>query len=239
MSLNSNNPVARERTFQLAAADVDAGTMSLTGAINKTGILLVILVASSAFAWTQESPLLSLVGAIGGLIAAIVLIFNPRMAPWLAPTYAVLEGLLVGTASVFAERAYPGIPGNALALTFGTLGLMLFCYRTGILRATPLFQRVIIFSTFAIAITYVVDIVLMLFGMSVPMIHQSTPIGIGFSVITTGVAAMNLILDFDLFEKNATRSPRYMEWYCGFSLLVTLVWLYLEMLRLLGKLSKR
>ncbi len=235
----SQNPVARERTFQLAREDAAQGTMSVTGAINKSGILLLILVASSAFAWEQANPTLGIAGGILGFIAAIVLSFNPSMAPWLAPAYAALEGLLVGTVSVAAEYAYPGIPGNAVALTFATLALMLLCYRVGLLRATPVFRRVVIFATMAIALTYLVDIVLALFHMPMPMIHEAKPIGIVFSLIVTGVAAMNLILDFDLFERNANRSPRYMEWYCGFTLLVTLVWLYLEMLRLLSKLNKR
>jgi uncharacterized YccA/Bax inhibitor family protein len=201
--------------------------------------LLLILVASSAFAWNQESWVLGMGGGLAGFVAALVLTFRPAMAPWLAPTYAALEGLMVGTISAAAELAYPGIPGNAVALTFATLGLMLFCYRVGWLRATPVFRRVVILATMAIAVTYLIDMVLMLFHISMPMIHEARPIGIAFSVLVTGVAAFNLILDFDLFERNVRRSPAYMEWYCGFSLLVTLVWLYLEMVRLLGKLSKR
>lgn len=235
----SKNPVVRERTWQLAQQDVATGTMSLTGAINKTGILLLILVASSAFAWNAASPALGMIGGLVGFGVAIFLSFNPARAPYLAPAYAALEGLLVGTVSVMVEYAHPGIPGNAVALTFAVLAVMLVCYRTGLLRATPMFQRIVIFTTLAIAAVYVVDMVLMLFGTSIPMLHQSTPLGIGISVAITGVAALNLILDFDLFERNSYRSPKYMEWYCGFTLLVTLVWLYLEMVRLLSKLSKR
>jgi len=237
----SKNPVVRARTWDLAReeAGTTTGTMSLSGAINKTGILLLILVASSAFAWTQESPMLGMVGALCALGCAIFLSFNPVRAPILAPAYAAFEGLLIGTFSVFMEYKYPGIPGNAMALTFAVLAVMLVCYRTGLLRATTMFQRVVVFATFAIAITYLVDMVMSLFGMAVPMLHQSSPLGIGISVVITGVAAMNLILDFDLFERNANRSPKFMEWYCGFALLVTLVWLYLEMVRLLSKLSKR
>jgi uncharacterized YccA/Bax inhibitor family protein len=116
---------------------------------------------------------------------------------------------------------------------------MLASYKMGVLRATPMFQKVVVFSTLAIALVYLVDLVMMLFGTRMTMIHESSPVGIGFSVIVTGVAALNLILDFDLFERNAERSPKYMEWYCGFSLVLTLVWLYMEMLRLLSKLSKK
>jgi uncharacterized YccA/Bax inhibitor family protein len=235
----SKNPMVRERTWQLAQEDAGTGTMSITGAINKTGILLAILIASSVFAWQQESAGLGMAGGLLGFVAAIFLSFNPAQAPWVAPVYAVLEGLLVGTISVFAEARYPGIPGNAVAMTFGTLAIMLACYRTGLLRATPMFKRVVIFATLAIALTYIVDLVLMMFGLSIPALQSSSPLGIGISVVITGVAALNLILDFDLFERNSHRSPKYMEWYCGFSMLVTLVWLYLEMVRLLSKLNRK
>lgn len=236
---DSKNPVVRERTWQLAQQDIDTGTMSITGAINKTGILLVILAISSAFAWNQENPMLAMVGGLLGFGAAIFLSFNPSQATWLAPVYAALEGLLVGTVSVFTEIRYPGIPGMAVAMTFATLAVMLVCYRTGLLRATPMFRRVVIFTTLAIAAVYFVDLIMMLFGLSIPILQSASPLGIGISVVITGVAAMNLILDFDLFERNSYRSPKYMEWYCGFSMIVTLVWLYLEMVRLLSKLSRR
>jgi len=235
----SKNPVVRERTWQLAQVGADTGTMSITGAINKTGILLIILAASSAFAWMQENPVLGMGGGLIGFAVAIFLSFNPAQATWLAPVYAALEGLLVGTVSVFTEYKYPGIPGTAVALTFATLAVMLVCYRTGLLRATPMFRRVVVLSTCAIAVTYLVDMVLMFFGLSIPILQSASPLGIGISVVITGVAAMNLILDFDLFERNASRSPKYMEWYCGFSMIVTLVWLYLEMVRLLSKLNRK
>jgi uncharacterized YccA/Bax inhibitor family protein len=236
---DSTNPTLRSKTFDIARSDAAAGTMTMTGAINRAGILLLILMASSAFAWSQENPGLLMVGAIGGLIAAIVLSFKPALAPWLAPTYAAVEGLAIGTLSVMTERSYPGIPGNAMALTFGTLAVMLMCYRAGILRATPMFMRVIMFATFAIMLTYMVNMIMSFFGASIPMIHDASPLGIGFSVVVTLIAAFNLIIDFDMFERNARGAPKYMEWYCGFALLTTLVWLYVEILRLLSKLNRR
>lgn len=235
---SSGNPTLK-RAFQLAREDAGSGTMTLTGAINKAGILLMILIASSAFAWNAENPSLMFIGLIGGLITALTLSFNPSWAPMAAPAYAVLEGLALGTVSKFAEMRYPGIAVNAMALTFGTMGVMLACYRTGLLRATPVFQRTIILATAGIAILYIVSLVMSLFGMSIPMLHDASPLGIGISVVITGIAAFNLILDFDLFERNSYGSPKYMEWYCGFSLLVTLVWLYIEILNLLNKLNRR
>jgi uncharacterized YccA/Bax inhibitor family protein len=240
MMNESKNPVMRAQTFNDARVNATTGTMTMSGAINKSGILLVILVASAAFAWNAESMGLGMMGMILGLITCFVLVYNPARAPFLAPLYAVMEGLVVGTISVFTEIRYPGIAGNAAMMTFAVLGLMLGCYRAGILRATPMFTRIAVFATFAIMITYMVDMILGFFGHAVPMVHEGSPLGIGLSVVICGVAAMNLILDFDVFERSANaRTAKYMEWYCGFTLLVTLVWLYLEMLRLLQKISKR
>jgi uncharacterized YccA/Bax inhibitor family protein len=235
----SNNPVVRENTFAWGRELAGTQSMTVAGAINKTGILLLILVATSIFAWNAESSMLGMIGAFGGFGCAIWLSRNPAKAPVLAPIYAGLEGLMVGTFSVFMEAAYPGIPGNAVAMTFAVLGVMLICYRVGLLRATPMFTRVVMFGTMAVMVVYLIDFVLGFFHMPIPMIHEGKPIGIVFSLIVIGLAAMNLILDFDMFERNATRSPKYMEWYCGFALIVTLVWLYLEMVRLLSKLNRR
>lgn len=237
--MESKNPSVRKNTFQFAAEELAAGTMTMSGAINKSGFLLMILVATAALNWSLESPLLALAGGLLGLISVLVIVFNKRLSPYLAPAYAAFEGLTIGFISVLADRAYPGVAANAMTLTFATLGLMLFCYRMGILRATPMFKRVVVFATLAIALTYLVNLVMGFWGARIAMIHEASPVGIAFSVIVTGVAALNLILDFDLFERNAERSPKYMEWYCGFSLLITLVWLYLEMIRLLGKLNKK
>jgi uncharacterized YccA/Bax inhibitor family protein len=237
--METSNPSVKKGTFDFPATAFAEGRITLSGAINKSGLLLIILVAAAAFAWTTPNPAFAMVGGILGFITALGVIFKPNWAPTLAPLYAVFEGLALGTISVMMEAAYPGIATNAMALTLATLALMLGCYRLGLLRATPMFQRVAVLATGAIAITYIVDMILGFFGHSVQMIHEGSPIGIAFSVIVVGVAAMNLILDFNMFEQNATRSPKYMEWYCGFALMMTLVWLYLEMLRLLSKFSRR
>lgn len=237
--MESKNPSVRKNTFAFATDELAAGTMTMSGAINKSGFLLMILIASAALNWNLQSPILGIAGMILGLVAVIAIVMKRSLSPYLAPAYAALEGLSIGFISVIMDRAYPGIAANAMTLTFSVLGLMLFCYKMGILRATPAFQRVVVFATLGILVTYLVDLVMMFFGTRVPMIHESSPVGIAFSVIVVGVAALNLILDFDVFERHAERSPKYMEWYCGFSLLVTLVWLYIEMLRLLTKLNKR
>lgn len=237
--METSNPSLQEKTFRYPTDAYAEGTMTLSGAINKAGLLLVILCAGAAVAWNYPNPFFAMGGAIGGLICAMILIFKPNLAPTLAPVYAVCEGLTLGIVSLVAEQRYPGIAGNAMTLTFATLGLMLLCYRMGLLRATPVFQRVLLFATGAICITYFVDLIMGFFGHGIPMIHEGTTTGIVFSVIVVGIAALNLILDFDMFERQADRAPKYMEWYCGFALLVTLVWLYLEMVRLLMKTSNR
>ena len=156
----------------------------------------------------------------------------------LAPVYAVFEGALLGAISSVFNAKYQGIAFQAAALTLGVLGVMLVLYRTGVLRATQKFMVVVMAATGAISLVYLVSMVMSLFGKSIPMIHDSGPIGIGFSVVVVAVAALNLILDFAIIESGVQRgAPKYMEWYAGFSLLVTIVWLYLEILRLLSKLN--
>jgi uncharacterized YccA/Bax inhibitor family protein len=236
--LESNNPAFRKNTFAFEASDV--GQMTMSGAINKAGFLFLILMAGAFIGWNLENPLVMFGGAIGGLIAAFVTIFKRELAPYTSPVYAFLEGCFLGSISIVYETRYPGLAANAMTLTFGILGLMLLCYRLGILRATPMFTRTVVFATIGIALVYVIDMVLSLFGTEIGFIHSTGLVGIIGSVIIAGVASLNLILDFDTFERAAAgRSPKYMEWYCGFALLLTLVWIYIEMLRLLSKLSKR
>jgi uncharacterized YccA/Bax inhibitor family protein len=236
--LESNNPAFRKNTFSFVGEE--AGSMTMSGAINKTGILFVILMIGAAFGWSAESSLLLWGGMIAGLIAAFTIIYKRELAPYVAPIYAFAEGLFLGTLSVTYEAKYPGLAANAMTLTFGIMGVMLLCYRLGILKATPRFQKAVVIATMGIMVVYLVDFGMSFFSSGIPMIHQSGVLGIGISVVISGIAALNLILDFDLFEQ-ATKSgaPKFMEWYCGFSLLVTLVWIYVEMLRLLSKLSRR
>jgi uncharacterized YccA/Bax inhibitor family protein len=181
-----------------------------------------------------------MVGVIGGLIAAMVTIFKKEWAATTTPIYAGLEGLALGGISAVFEARFPGLVSQAVFLTFGTLGALLLAYRSGLIRATENFKLGVFAATGGIAVIYLINFVMSFFGSSIPMIHSSGTVGIVFSVIVVGVAALNLVLDFDFIEQGAKRgAPKYMEWYGAFGLLVTLVWLYLEILRLLAKLQER
>ena len=216
--------------------------MTLQGVVNKTGILLLLCLGAAAFAWTHpdlRAPLV-LVGLIGGFIACMVGIFKPATSPIAAPIYAVLEGCCLGAISQVIEMRYHGIVVNAMLLTFGVLGLMLMLYTTRTIRVTDKLVKGVMVATAAVALVYVVDMVLNMFGTRVAYIHESGAIGIGISLVIVGIAAFNLLVDFAVIEQNVSAgSPRFMEWYCGMALLVTLVWLYLELLRLLSKLRSR
>jgi uncharacterized YccA/Bax inhibitor family protein len=216
--------------------------MTLQGVVNKTGILLLLCLGAAAFAWTHpdlRGPLV-LVGLIGGFIACMVGIFKPATSPIAAPIYAVLEGCCLGAISQVIEMRYHGIVVNAMLLTFGVLGLMLMLYTTRTIRVTDKLVKGVMVATAAVALVYVVDMVLNMFGTRVAYIHESGAIGIGISLLIVGIAAFNLLVDFAVIEQNVSNgSPRFMEWYCGMALLVTLVWLYLELLRLLSKLRSR
>jgi len=244
--MDSNNPVFNEKSLGkiLNSERVDTDAMTVTGAINKTGLLFLLLVAGASVSWNLAGQpmgmMLSVGGMIVGLILCLMISFNPARAPVFAPIYAMAQGLTIGWISAMYNARIPGLVFNAMILTVGCLGLMLFLYRTGILKATQRFVAVLVGATMAIFLTYLVDMVMMMFGHPIAFIHQGGPIGIGFSVIVVGVAALNLILDFDMIEKSAARrAPKFMEWYAGFAVMVTIVWVYLEILRLLSKLSKR
>jgi uncharacterized YccA/Bax inhibitor family protein len=238
--METSNPLLKRES-----AFVQEGTESMTfdGALFKAAVLLLLCVTAGAFAWASpaevQMPLL-LVGALGGFVVAIVAVFQRTWSPALAPTYAILEGLALGVISYMMEAAYHGIVLNAVLLTFGVLALMLLLFTSRAIRVTPGLKVGIIAATGAIALVYLVDIVLRIFGMHVPFINETGPLGIGISLVITGVAAFNLLLDFDAIEQGIrARAPKYMEWYCGLALLITLVWLYLELLRLLSKLQRK
>ena len=239
----SGNPALKADTFT-SARTFGAETMTLEGSVNKTGIALVVLIACAALQWNhlfgEAMPLVMLVGVIGGFVIALVTAFKKEWAPVTTPLYAALEGLALGGISLVFEARYPGIVINAVGLTFGTLAALLLAYRSGLVRATENFKLGIFAATGGIAILYLVSLVMGFFGKSIPFIHDSGPIGIGFSLVVVVIAALNLVLDFDFVERGAAAgAPKYMEWYAAFGLLVTLVWLYLEMLRLLAKLQDR
>ncbi|MEI6916230.1 MAG: Bax inhibitor-1/YccA family protein, partial [Armatimonadota bacterium] len=181
-----------------------------------------------------------MIGLIGGLITSLVIIFVKTTAPYLSPVYALLEGLAIGGISAFANASYPGLVLPAVMLTFATLGALLFLYQTRIIRATDKFKMGVVGATGAIFLVYMLTFVLGLFKIQIPLIHSSGLIGIGFSLFVVGIAALTLVLDFDFIENGAAQNaPKYMEWYGAFGLIVTLIWLYLEILRLLMKLQDR
>ena len=256
--IRSGNPALKESTFlDLGSGTVvsrDAGAMTLTGTDNKTGILLLLSVLTAAFAWTQSvvtgpdgtamvAPgvtIYALGGAIGGFILAMVTVFKKTWSPVTAPLYALVEGFFLGAISAVFELKYPGIVFQAVVLTFGTLGALLAAYRSGLIRATENFKLGVVAATGGIALVYLVSMGLRLFGKDIPLIHESGLVGIGFSLFVVVIAALNLVLDFDFIESGVEAgAPKYMEWYGAFGLMVTLVWLYIEFLRLLAKLQSR
>ncbi len=237
------NPAMNEAVYQRAGrAFAASSVMTLQGTVLKTAGLLVVLIVVAAYTWTQAisgSPLtygLLMGGSIGGFVVALLTIFVPKVSPFTAPIYAALEGLVLGAISAAFEARYPGIAIKAVGLSIGVLAMMLFVYGTGIIRVTQKFRIGIVAATGAICLVYLVDIVASFFGTRLPFIHESGLLGIGFSLFVVVIAALNLVLDFDFIERGVQlQAPKYMEWYGGFSLLVTLVWMYLEILRLLAK----
>lgn len=243
----TSNPALSEKAFQGAAGVGVGEAMTVQGTVNKTGVLLLCVIVTSAWTWglahspqPENAMPWMLGGVFGGLIAALVTIFKSNWSPITAPIYALFEGLFLGGISAILDKSYPGIAFHAVGLTFGTLAVMLIAYKTGTIRVTQNFKLGVIAATGGIALFYVVEIVLGFFHVAVPAINGSGIIGIGFSLFVVVIAALNLVLDFDMIETGARMgAPRYMEWYGAFGLMVTLIWLYLEMLRLLSKLQRR
>jgi len=235
------NPLFKSDSFVARDASASGEAMTLDGTINKTFILLAVCIGGAAFTWSNpELGLLTLPAILGAMIVAFVAIFRPRSAPITGPLYAALEGVALGAISVSFERSFPGIVRNAAALTFGVLGVLLLAYKSRLITVGRTLRTGILVATLAIGVVYLIDLALMFFGHRVPLIHESSPLGIAFSVVVVGVASANFLLDFDFIENGVEgHSPKYMEWYAAFSLLVTLVWVYMEILRLLGKLRRR
>ena len=222
-------------------------TMTVNGTINKTGILLLCVLATAFWTWNRfftEGPGstggLVMIGAFGGLIMGFVTFFKKEWAPVTAPLYALLEGLFLGAVSAMFETGYPGIAIQAVALTFGTCICLLLAYRSGMIRVTRKFALGVAAATGGIALVYFGSFILGFFGIQIPGIFGNGLIGIGFSLFVVVIASLNLVLDFDFIERGAASgAPKYMEWFAAFGLMVTLIWLYLEMLRLLAKLRDR
>ena len=245
LSLRSGNPVLKANTFIQRQTTIDTGMMTITGTVNKTALGLLLLMTTAIFTWNMSptDPRISaliMVGIFGGLITAIITVFKRHLAPYTTPIYALLEGLALGGISRFFETLYPGIVNQAVFLTFGTLAALLFAYRSGLIKPTENFKLGIVAATGGIFFVYIISFILGLFGVQVPLIHSNSNFGILFSFGVVVIAALNLVLDFDFIEEGAEiGAPKYMEWFGAFGLLVTLVWLYLEILHLLAKLQSR
>lgn len=242
MDQKSGNPVLVRDIF--AGLPRTAEPMTIGGTINRTAMLLALVLVSAGWTWgqfwTTHNPAAVAPymwgGIIGGLVAALATVFKKNWAPVTAPIYALLEGLAVGGISAMFETRYPGVVIQAVGLTFGTMAALLLAYRSGIIKVTDKFRLGVVAATGGIFLVYLADMILHLFGIGVPFINDSGALGIGFSVVVVTIAALNLVLDFDFISQGARAgAPKYMEWYGAFALMVTLIWLYLEILRLLGK----
>jgi len=247
--MRTGNPALNDQTFTgFQYARGVAQSMSIQGTVNKTGLLLLLALCSASWTWNlyYESGNPAAVtpwvfgGAVGGLIVAFVTMWKKPWAAVTAPAYALLEGLVLGGLSSILEAQYPGIAFQAVGLTFGTLVSLLLAYRSGLIRATENFKLGVVAATGGIFVVYLVTLGLGMFGVQIPGVYGNGMVGIGFSLFVVGLAALNLVLDFDFIETGAAnRAPKYMEWYAAFGLIVTLVWLYIEILRLLAKLRSR
>lgn len=249
--MRGSNPTLNEGAFRrMTVAGVADNAFTVNGVIGKTTILLALVLASAIFMWSrvQASPgdlgslMPILIGcSLGGFVLCLIVSFVPATAPFLGPVYALVQGAVLGTISSAFELSpkYEGLTMQAVALTFGVFMAMLLAYRAGLIKATEKFKSVVIGATIGICFTYLISLGLRMFGIQMPFIHDATPIGIGFSLFVVVLAALNLILDFDFIDQAAQQgAPKKMEWYGAFGLTVTLIWLYIEILRLLAKLRR-
>ena len=246
----SGNPTLSEKTFEKTInTSGDSGVMTERGTLNKFGLLMILVLASASFTWKAAAESVNVMpwiiaSGIGEVIIVLILAFRPVWAAFLAPIYALVEGVFVGGISAFYNDAFaqvaPGIVMQAVGITFGVVIAMFVLYRFEIIKATQKFKTIIFTATAGVAIFYLLAFVLRFFNIEMPLIHSSGTWGIVFSLVVVGIAALNLILDFDMIEQgSAMGAPKYMEWYGAFGLLVTIVWLYIEILRLLSKFARR
>jgi uncharacterized YccA/Bax inhibitor family protein len=244
--MRTGNPALNAKSFRVNNTGTDA--MTIGGTVNKTAILLLLVAMTAIWSWKKVMTLGDISamfpwmigGAIVGFIFALITIFKKTAAPYTAPVYALAEGVFLGALSAVFEMNYPGIAFQAITLTFGTLFALLLAYKSGLIKVTENFKLGVVAATGGIALVYLVSFIMSFFGSGIPLIHSSGPWGIAFSGFVVIIAALNLVLDFDFIENAAEQgAPRYMEWYAAFGLLVTLVWLYIEILRLLSKLRSR
>ena len=247
--MNSNNPFFKNKTYTNASSEVvhEATvigvneTMTVSGTINKSFLMLLLLIASAAITWTMENPLVFAIGgAIVGFILVLIATFRPQSSGFLAPGYAIFEGLFIGGVSTIFEMRYPGIVIQAVGCTFVTFMVCFGLYKYEIVKVNDKFRSVVVAATLAIATYYLFSWLLSMFTSFQPVHYGNSMISIGISAIVIVIAALNLFLDFDQIEKGAQeKMPKYMEWYGAMGLMITLVWLYIEFLRLLSKLSSR
>jgi uncharacterized YccA/Bax inhibitor family protein len=248
------NPALNKNTFRDFTITDPSRVMTLQGTVNKILLMILLLLAGAFYTWRTffeamqtypETAAQSIMpwmigGGIGGFITALVTIFKRTWAPYTAPIYAVLEGLFLGGLSAFFESMYPGIVIQAVGLTFGILIALLLAYKSRLIKPTENFKLGVVAATGGIFIVYMVSFILNLFGVPVGYIHNSSTFGIIFNLFVIVIAALNLVLDFDFIEQGAaSQAPKYMEWYAAFGLMVTLIWLYIEILRLLARLAGR
>ena len=239
--MKSRNPVLSNKTFQ--GVGTGAEPMTLGGTVNKTAMLLALVLITAGWVWGHffqgDKALVThamWIGIGAGFITALITIFFRRAAPYTAPLYALFEGLAIGGISAYYEVQFPGIVLQAVGLTFGTMVCMLALYRSGLIRVTHKFRLGVVAATGGICLLYLADWIMGYFGHSIGFINGGGTIGILFSLFVVGIAALNLVLDFDQIERGIEAgAPKYMEWYGAFGLMVTLIWLYLEILRLLAK----
>ena len=240
LSLRSGNPVLSKKTFSNSI--LTDNQMTIEGTVNKTAISLLLLLVTGYFTFDLISPFFLIGSGIGGFILAIITVFKKEWAPITVPLYAILEGAMLGGISYMYNSLYDGIVTNAILLSVGILVSLLIAYRSGYIKATENFKLGIFAATGGIALVYFINFIMGFFGsgLGVMNINNSSILSIGFSVVVVIIASLNLVLDFDFIEEGAEKgAPKFMEWYGAFGLLVTLIWLYLEILRLLAKLNSR
>ncbi len=247
--MRTSNPALQPATFSHLGYAARGESMTVQGVVNKTAILLFLTLATAGWTWMKffQSGMVAssvsgwmMLGLISGFVLALVTVFKKEWAPVTAPFYALAEGFFLGGISATFEASYPGIVIQATGFTFGTLASLLLAYRSGYINVTENFKLGVVAATGGIALVYLSSIILGFFGVNLSFITGSGAMGIGFSLFVVVIAALNLVLDFDLIQQGASRgAPKYMEWYCSFALMVTLIWLYVEFLRLLSKARER
>jgi len=238
--MRSSNFAINEKVFSEVYGSASESKMTIEGTVNKSAFLLLLVLTGASLTWANPASGLTILGVIGGLITGFVTIFKKHLSMYTAPAYALFQGLFLGGLSAMFEASYPGIVIQAVTLTFGTAGGLLIAYRSGMIPVTENFKLGVVAATGGIALTYFIGFILSLFGLNLGFGLNGGLIGIVFNLFVVVIAALNLVLDFDFIEEASKRNvPKYMEWYASFGLMVTLIWLYIEFLKLIARLSKR